>query len=133
MLLAQTLLFGGDFEKAIEHAEKAIRLTPYCPDWFLSILAQSYRQAGRYEEALAAFTKSLERSRKSKSNPLLPILGLTDVYMQLGREEEARLHAAEALKIDPTFSLEGFRRMYSFKDPVHLEPILNNLRKAGMK
>ena len=133
ILLAKIMLFGGKFEKAIALAEKSIRLTPYCPDWFLSILAQSYRQAGRYEEALAAFTKSLERSRKNKSNSLLPTVGLTDVYMQLGREEEARAYAAEVLKIDPTFSLEGYRRIYSFKDPAHLEPILINLRKAGLK
>ena len=91
------------------------------------------KKAGALDDTLPEVHKSLERSRKSKSNLLMPILGLTDVYMQLGREEEARAYAAEVLKIDPTFSLEGFRRIYSFKDPAHLEPILNNLRKAGLK
>ena len=91
------------------------------------------KKTGALDDILPEVHKSLERSRKNKSNSLFSTVGLADVYMQLGREEEARAYAAEVLKIDPTFSLEGFRRIYSFKDPAHLEPILNNLRKAGLK
>jgi TolB-like protein/Tfp pilus assembly protein PilF len=32
----------------------------------------------------------------------------------------------------PNFSLEGFRKVYAYKDPAHLERILVNLRKAGL-
>ncbi|MGD9032466.1 MAG: tetratricopeptide repeat protein, partial [Desulfobacteraceae bacterium] len=51
---------------------------------------------------------------------------------QLGRVEEARTYAAELLKMMPNFSLEGFRKVYAYKDPAHLERILVNLRKAGL-
>ena len=132
MLLAHTMHLAGRFEEAIGLAEKSIRLMPYCPDWFLWILAQSYRQAGRYNEAFALFIKALERSHKNKGNPMASLLGLIDVSIQLGRKEQARSYAAEVLKISPHFSLKGFREVYPYKESAHLERILTNLRKAGL-
>ncbi|MCP4668266.1 MAG: tetratricopeptide repeat protein, partial [Deltaproteobacteria bacterium] len=133
VLLAYSMHFVGRFDEAVVLAEKSIRLTPYCPDWFLSILAQSYRQAGRYEEALVTFKKALERARKNKGNPSGPAIGLVDVCMQLGRVEEARNYAAEIMKMTPNFSLERFEKITPYKDPAHLERILVNLRKAGLQ
>jgi len=133
ILLAYTMLFVGRFEEATVLAEKSIRLMPYCPDWILPILAQSYRQAGRYDEALSTYKKALDRSLKNKGNSLGPTIGLVDVCMQLGRVEEARAYAAEVLKMSPDFSLEGFSKIHAYKDPAHLERILVNLEKAGLK
>ena len=90
VLLAYVMLFAGRFDDAVIFAEKATRLTPYCPDWYLSILGQSYRQAGRFKEALAVFRKALDRSKKNKSNPMASLLGLIDVSIVLGREQQAR-------------------------------------------
>jgi len=133
VLLAYVMLFAGKFDEAVLFAERAIRLTPYCPDWYLSILGQSYRQAGRFKEALAAFRKALDRSQKNKSNPMASLLGLIDVSMELGQEEQARRYAAEVMKISPNFSFKYFHQVYPYKDPVYLERILVNLRKAGLK
>jgi len=133
VLLAYVMLFAGEFDEAVLFAERAIRLTPYCPDWYLSILGQSYRQAGRFKEALAAFRKALDRSQKNKSTPMAYLLGLIDVSMELGQEEQARRYAAEVIKISPNFSFKYFHQVYPYKDPAHLERILVNLRKAGLK
>jgi len=133
VLLAYVMLFAGKFDEAVTFAERAIRLTPYCPDWYLSILGQSYRQAGRFKEALSAFKKALDRSQKNKSNPMASLLGLIDVSMELGREEQARRYAAEVMKISPDFSFKYFHQVYPYKDPAHLERIVVNLRKAGLK
>ncbi|MBW1868412.1 MAG: tetratricopeptide repeat protein [Deltaproteobacteria bacterium] len=127
------MLFAGKFHEAVLLAEKAIRLTPYCPDWYLSILGQSYRQAGRFKEALSAFKKALDRSQKNKTNHMASLLGLVDVSIQLGREKDVRLYAAEVMKISPNFSFKYFHQVYPYKDPAHLERILVNLRKAGLK
>jgi len=132
VLLAYAMLLSGEFEEAVALAERSIRLTPYCPNFYLSILAQAYRQAGRYEEALAIYQKALNRSRKYKGNPLPLLYGLADVCVQLGREEEARTYAAEVLQIAPNFFLEPLHTIYPYKDPAHLERILDNLRKAGL-
>ena len=84
---------------------------------------------GRHEEAIAAYKRGLTR------NPdLLPAhTGLAVIYIELGREEEARAAAAEVLKISPNFSLEKWRQIAPYKDQAVLERMLAALRKAGLK
>jgi adenylate cyclase len=132
VLLAYVMLFAGKFNEAVASAERAVRLTPYCPDWYLSILGQAYRQAGRFDKAYAAYKKALDRSRKNKTNPMAALLGLIDVCEELDREKEAKEYADFVMKISPDFSFKYFHRVYPYKNPVHLEPILSNLRKAGL-
>jgi len=132
VLLSNVMLLSGNFNEAVSLGERAIRLAPYCADWELSFLAQAYRQAGRYEEALATYKKTLERSKINKGNLFFGLVGLADVSMQLGREEKARAYAVELLEALPNFSLEDFRQAYHYKNPDHLERILVNLRKAGL-
>jgi adenylate cyclase len=115
VLLAHTMFYAGRFEEAITLAMKAMRLTPYYPAWYLSILAQSYEMAGRYEEALAAYKQLLDRSRKGEAPALWSHTGLVVLYMELGRQEDARAHAAEVMRINPNFSLEIWRKTVSLK------------------
>lgn len=133
ILFANTMLLSGRFEKAVELAERAMRLTPYYSDWYLWILAESYRQAGRYKEAFGAYKKGHDRSLKNKGNPIPATIGLVDVCVELGREEAAREHAADVLRMFPDFSIEVFREMSGYKNPAHTERIVVNLLKAGLK
>ncbi|MCG6880293.1 MAG: tetratricopeptide repeat protein [Deltaproteobacteria bacterium] len=133
VLLAYVTLFAGKSNEAVASAERAIRLTPYCPDWYLSILGQAYRQAGRFDKAYAAFKKALDRSEENKNNPMAALLGLIDVSEELGRSKEAKKYADAVRKISPDFSFRYFHKVYPYKNPDHLEPILSNLRKAGLK
>jgi len=126
-----TMFQAGRFEKAIALIKKAMRLSPYYPTWYLFYLAESYRMAGRYEEAIATYNNKENLSRTR--NPFLYHVGLVEVYMELGREEKARAHAAEVLRLNPDFSLEYVRNFNFFKDPAHLERRLEALRKAGLK
>ena len=59
---------------------------------------------------------------------------LADVYAELGRKEESRNPADDALRINPGFSLKKTNKISTFKnkDPAHLERRLNALRKAGI-
>jgi adenylate cyclase len=132
VLLANTLLFAGQFEEAMALAERAVRLAPYSPDFYLSVLAQAYRQMGRYEDALAMYKKALERAQKNKANVATPLIGLVDVCEQLNRREEAQSFASELLRILPNFNLEGYSSIYGYRNPAHTERILVNLRKAGL-
>jgi hypothetical protein len=54
-------------------------------------------------------------------------------YSDLGRDEEARAAAAEALRINPNFSTEVWRKSQWTKDPAELGRHINNLRKAGLR
>ncbi len=133
VLLAHTMYYVGRFEEAIALAKKAMRLTPYYPAWYLSILAQSYRMAGRYEEAFVAYKQLLDRSRKGEVPAFWAHMGLAMCYVRFGRDKEAQAQAAEVMRINPNFSLETLRKTSLFKDPVHLERRLDAFRKAGLK
>jgi adenylate cyclase len=41
------LVYAGEPEKAIEEIERAMRLNPYYPDWYLWYLANAYHTLGR--------------------------------------------------------------------------------------
>jgi adenylate cyclase len=131
-LLAQTLSYAGRAEEGIALMKRAMRLNPYYREWYLGILAQCYRVAGHHEEAVTTYREFLDRSREAGGNTLLAHLGLASAYVRLGREDEARAHAAEVLRMDPDFSLEWVRQATFFKDPALLQEELNALRKAGL-
>jgi hypothetical protein len=55
------------------------------------------------------------------------------VYSRAGRNEEARIEAAEVLRINPKFSLEQFAKSLKYKKQEDIERTVNALRKAGLK
>jgi adenylate cyclase len=131
-LFAYSLLYAGRFEDAIVHIEKAMRLHPHYPVWHLMVLADCYFMAGRYDESIAVNKQLLERARRGEFRIYIGHLGLAVNYMLLGREEEARFHAAEALRTNPSYSLETLQSRNLYKDPAHAERWLDPLRKAGI-
>ena len=132
VLFGYTMTCVGRFEEAISLIKEGMRLTPHYPAYCLNHLGRAYFQTGRYQEALATYKQLLESSRKGEFNPLIVHLNLAATYIMLGREEEARAHAAEVLKINSNFSLEWVRKVSIYKDPAHLERSLDALCKAGV-
>jgi adenylate cyclase len=57
---------------------------------------------------------------------------LAATYIHLGREEEARAEAAEVIRINPKFFLEGFAKRISQKNKAALGRYIDALRKAGL-
>jgi adenylate cyclase len=135
VILSQILCYAGNFEEAITLGEKAIRLHPFLPHFYLRTLADSYRMAGRYEEALAVYRQILARAQKeSESFLLLPAyIGFAEIYSEMGRVEEAHAQALEIIRINPSFSLKNWSKTQPFRDAKHLEKRLTALRKAGLK
>jgi adenylate cyclase len=126
--LAKILNSVGKPEEALKLLEKAMRLNPYDYE-YLHHMGGAYFLTGRFEESIASFRRVLIR------NPdFLPTrLVLAVIYTALGWEEEARVEAAEILRINPHFSLEVVRQTVPFKDQEGLERLLDGLRKAGLK
>jgi adenylate cyclase len=84
---------------------------------------------GRFEEAVSAFKKALQRA----PNNLTVHIGLGATYSLMGREKEARAEAEEILRINPRFSLDYFKMISPYKDPLEIDKIADALRKAGLK
>ena len=54
------------------------------------------------------------------------------IYVFSGRDEEARVEAAEVLRINPKFSLDKFAKRASYKKKADNELMIGAWRKAGL-
>jgi adenylate cyclase len=91
---------AGDATGAIDFFQRGIRLSPRDPAMpvFLAGIGMAYLQAGRDEDAIAAF----RRQMLVCPNPV-PLRGLITVLIRLGRTDEARIAAAKMLRLWPEF------------------------------
>ena len=127
--LGMILNYAGRREGAIASLEKAIRLNPIPPNWYVIFLGEAYSLAGENEKALAAYEQVLHRY----PDDMRALIGLAATYSLLGREEEARARAAQILKMEPKFNFESFVKTLPFKNKVDAELLLDSLYKAGFK
>ena len=128
VLLAQTMRAVGKFEEAVALSEKALRLQPYYPAWYLAELGIEYYYAGKYEEAVDLIKQYLQLNEPHWMLHNAMVLN----YVRLDRLEDARAHAAKLLKLFPSFSISLNNKMTFFKDPKYLEQQQEDLRKAGI-
>jgi adenylate cyclase len=127
--LAEILVWAGRPEEALGLVEKAMRLNPHYPVNYLFTLGFAYSTLERYEEAMATLKRALTRSPDDLGIHLV----LAVIYSEIGREEEARAHVAEALRINPQLSMKVLEQIIPFKDTAIFERVGDNLRKAGLK
>ncbi len=128
--LAHILSFTERRKEAIGLMEKAMRLNPHYPAFYLFTLGFAYCETGRSEEAIAAQKRALTR------NPdlLWAHVCLAACSGSLGQEEKARAEVAEILRLNPNFSLEVYMQTSPFKDQPEAEKHMHDaLRKAGLK
>jgi adenylate cyclase len=124
MRLGKTLSFANRWEESIPEYKKAIRLNPMPPNIYLYSLGLSYAYTGQYEEAITWCEKAVRQAPDS----LWARVMMTVVYSFSGRDEEARVQAAEVLRINPKFSLKRGK----YKKKKDGERFIGALRKAGL-
>ena len=127
--LGWTLRTVGRHEESLRELERALRLDPITPSFPLANLGGTYLAMGRYKEAIAAFKKTVELSPRSVS----AYIGLAIAYSSVGRMDEARLTAAQIMKLRPNFSAKHFAMMLPYKDETYKDFVLHGLLKAGLK
>ena len=131
VMIALPFYYSGRPQEAIGLVKKAMRLSPYYPDWYLPVLGHAYRLTGQYKEAIDAL-----ESWRDRANPRseLPYLMLAFTYIEAGREEDANKAVVEILKRKPKASIEGYAKskFFAYKDPAEIKRALESLRKAGL-
>jgi len=126
---AGILNLAGRSEEALPLIQKAIRLDPHGPGYYYFYLGATLFWTGRFEEAVSAYKKALQRA----PNHMGTHLYLAATYSKMGREKEARAEAAEVLRINPKFSLDYWAKILTYKDQSKRDEVVNALRKAGLK
>ena len=121
--------FSERYERANEHALKALRLSPFDPMNYHPYLALAsvYLFTGRFEEAVTYSTKAIQ------SNPGFSVMHayLVASHVNLGRFDAARAAAQRLLEIAPAFTIGGFARM-GFVRQALMDAFVQALRKAGL-
>jgi len=126
--MAVALRFSDRFSEAIPFAEQAIRPDPYPAAATFRGLGGLYRNVGRYEEAITAYKKALQKN----PDDIVAHIGMAITYVKLGREEEARAEAKEVIRIHPKFSLAHYAKSIHGKDQSSVDDYIECLRKAGL-
>jgi adenylate cyclase len=124
-----SLMGAGRSEEAIPMFQKAIRLDPAGPTSVYMSLGNALLLTGRFQEAVSALKKALQRAPDN----IIAHLHLTATYSQMGQEKEARAEAEEVLRLNPKFSLEGYAKMIRGKNQAQTDRYIDALRKAGLK
>jgi adenylate cyclase len=159
--LGMVLTFRGQHEQSIAEFEKAMALNPNFTDWWFGATLNRAGQPARAVQVvethmrhdpfyapsalgvlglarymLKDYSKALPPLREYTSRA--PDMSLSHIWLaanlaQLGQLDEARAEAAEVLRIDPKFTIDGTqRRLALFKRPEDADHIFDGLRKAGL-
>ena len=96
--------FAGQYDTAIEHSLRAIRLNPLDPMGAqpYTSLVFAYLPLGRFEEAAAAAAKAVQLNPKFSVAHALYVVTL----VKLGRMEAARTAAGRLLELMPEFNVQ---------------------------
>jgi adenylate cyclase len=127
--LANSLDASDKTTEAIELYNKAIRLNPMPPSYYFHSLGHASFAMGQLEEARRAYKKAIQLEPTN----LFAHLGLAAAHSYMGLQEKARASAAEVLRLDPRFSLNGFEKMIPLKNRGRIRGYIDALRKAGLK
>ena len=120
----------GESDVAIEHVERALRLSPNDPHVYSmrTHLGFAHFVAGRIAEAL---TWAELTSRERPDHPFnIPILAAC--YAIVGRQEEAEKIMVRLRQLYPALLLSNLKSIYPFRDAEVHERLAAGLRKAGL-
>ena len=126
--LANTFNYSGRAAEALGLMEKAMRINPRFPFWYLYNLGQSQFLLTRYQAAAENFKKAIER------NPTVrwPHRWLLATYGHLGLLDDAGWEISELESLNQATTIKQVREDTSITDPGYLELYLEGLRKAGV-
>ncbi len=120
--------YAGHGREAISSLNSAMRLDPQYTDIWLHFLGHAYFISADYAQAIEALERRIRRNPGTDISRVL----LASCYGHLGRAEEARQAWAEALEINPDYSLAQKAKILPYKNPGDWNRFVEGLEKVGI-
>ncbi len=104
--------------------QRAIRLCPFPPAWYLTVLGAGFHLNGDNEAAISTLEQAAEREPDS----ILSRLWLASALVEMGMLDDARAVSKTGMDIDPAFDVMSWANSFSSKSHMRLK---DNLLAAG--
>jgi adenylate cyclase len=117
---------AGLADEAVSLMHRAIKLCPIYPPFYLGHLGKAYREAGRLEEATAAFDAY---QRLSPGRGLVDLVILSE---QRNQTDEARRWASKLKESNPRFRVDAWAETQFRSDRAGLYADMACLRAVGL-
>jgi tetratricopeptide (TPR) repeat protein len=123
-------IFLGEPDVTVEHAARAMRLSPLDPFTSLasSCIGGGHFFAGRYDEA----SWWAEKGLRERPNLAAAARMAAASHALAGRLDQAHKAMARLRQIDPALRLSDLRRMLPYRRPDDLARFEEGLRQAGL-
>lgn len=128
--LGSALMYAGEYERAIEAAQQAMRLSPHDPVLWVSVcvVALSHFSVGRMDLAE-------ENARAAVRYPTAEVTAyyiLAGTLGEVGKIADAEIVWRKVLELKPDFDAKFVRKILQFRDVGVVERLIEGLHKAGM-
>lgn len=122
---AWPLMFEGRTQEAVARLERAMRLNPFHPDWYLWGLGMAQYLRGNCREACLALCRMSQPNDQSKAFEIAALMHLGEV--EQAREEVGALHL-----LVPAVRVRDLVAPLGFSDPKIRDDLADTLRAAGI-
>jgi TolB-like protein len=119
--------YAGDPARAVELINRAIRLSPSYPVWYLSTLARGRWGKGETEAAIELLREAIRLDPDFANSYAMLAAFLGD----LGRISEAKPVLGKLLSLDPGFSTRAWTDCLPIRDPTQLRREVTGLTRVG--
>ncbi len=126
--LAGAKHFAGENEEVIALIEKAMRLNPFYPFYYLHYIGIACLAMRRLDQAATALRRGVSRN----PDALWPHVFLASCYGHRAEHEEAARALEQILRLKVDFSAADLDLMLPYKDKSDVAYLLDGLRKAGL-
>ncbi|MBR1286830.1 adenylate/guanylate cyclase domain-containing protein [Bradyrhizobium sp. AUGA SZCCT0177] len=123
-------VYSGEPEDAIEHAARAMRLSPLDPLIFRMHCGIAYAHffAGHYDDA----SSWAEKAVRARPTWLTAVRGAAASHALAGRLDEARKHMARMRELDPALCISNLKDLLPLRREEDFAKWVEALRKAGL-
>lgn len=115
----------GQPSRAVELMQRAMRLNPWRPDWYLWNYAEALFDLESYRDVIKILTQMRDPTEGQRL--------LAASHALIGNMEEAHHHAAAVRRAHPNFSLAEWRAITPNVDSPSQERFFEGLRLAGLE